>query len=165
LRAQEKTLTVRSIAEAPERLTQGPLARHLEQTICVRLLNEWALRAGLDLNDPCHRLAPRTVRAAEQFMIEHAAELPTMADVARAVGTSVRTLSAAFKSFRGYPPSAFLREQRLQGARRVLSAAPPGASVSAIAAAWGYINMGEFARSYRLRFGERPSDTLRRGTA
>lgn len=155
----------RSIAEAPERLTQGPLARHLEQTICVRLLNEWALRAGLDLNDPCHRLAPRTVRAAEQFMIEHAAELPTMADVARAVGTSVRTLSAAFKSFRGYPPSAFLREQRLQGAHRVLSAAPLGASVSAIAAAWGYINMGEFARSYRLRFGERPSDTLRRGTA
>ena len=30
----------RSIAEAPERLTQGPLARHLEQTICVRLLND-----------------------------------------------------------------------------------------------------------------------------
>ena len=52
----------RSIAEAPEHLTAGPLARHLEQTICVRLLNEWALRAGFDLSDPCHRLAPRTVR-------------------------------------------------------------------------------------------------------
>lgn len=32
-------------------------------------------------------------------------------------------------------------------------AAAPGATVSAIANALGYINLGEFARSYRDRFG------------
>lgn len=151
----------RSVAETPDQIASGPVARHLEQTICVRLLSEWSRRAGLDLADPRQRLAPRHVRAAEQYMIEHAAELPTLADVAQAVGTSVRTLSGTFKTFRGYPPGAFLREQRLQGVRRALQAAPPGIGVAAIAAAWGYINMGEFARSYRQRFGERPSETLR----
>jgi AraC-like DNA-binding protein len=106
----------RSIAEAPETVATGRAAHHLEQTICVRLLNEWSMRAGLDLDDPRHRLAPRHVRAAEQYMIEHAADLPTIADVAKAVGTSIRTLSGTFKAFRGYAPSVFLREQRLLGA-------------------------------------------------
>lgn len=153
----------RSVAETPGALASGRTARHMEQVIVVRLLNEWSRRIGLDLEDPRHTLAPRSVRAAEQYMTDHAANLPTIAEVAAAVGTSVRTLSGAFKTFRGYPPSAFLRERRLEGARRALEAAAPGATVASIAADWGYINMGEFAASYRRRFGERPSETLRRG--
>lgn len=153
----------RSVAEAPDRVASGRVARHLEQMICVRLLGEWSNRAGLDLDDPRHQLAPRHVRSAEQYMVDHAADLPTIAEVARAVGTSVRTLSGTFKAFRGYPPSTFLREQRLQGAHRSLLAAASGESVAEIASEWGYVNMGEFARSYRRRFDELPSQTLRRG--
>ena len=152
----------RSIAEAPDTIATGRIARHLEQMICVRLLNEWSVRAGLDLNDPRHQIAPRHVRLAEQYMIDHAEELPTIAEVARFVGTSVRTLSSTFKSFRGYPPSAFLREQRLLGVHRALQAAQSHETVAFIASSWGYINMGEFARSYRQRFDELPSQTMRR---
>jgi transcriptional regulator GlxA family with amidase domain len=97
-------------------------------------------------------------------MIDHAADLPTIAEVAKAVGTSVRTLSGTFKAFRGYPPSTFLREQRLKGAHGSLRAARQGESVASIASEWGYINLGEFARSYRQRFGELPSETLRQRT-
>ncbi|WP_427025631.1 AraC family transcriptional regulator [Aureimonas ureilytica] len=153
---------MRCIAEAPDRLASDRVGRHLEQTICVHLLNEWAGNAGLDLSDPRNALAPRVVRMAESYMAERAAELPAMTEVARAAGTSLRALSEAFRRFRGYPPSQFLREQRLQGVRRDLQAAAPGSSVADIAAAWGYINKGDFARVYRMRFGETPSRTLRR---
>ncbi|WP_062218654.1 MULTISPECIES: AraC family transcriptional regulator [unclassified Aureimonas] len=153
---------MRCIAEAPDRLAHDRVGRHLEQTICVHLLNEWASRAGLDLSDPRHALAPRVVRAAEAYMSEHAADLPTMAEVARAAGTSLRSLTEAFRRFRGTTPSQFLREQRLQRVRRDLETALPGQTVAEIAAAWGYINKGDFARAYRQRFGETPSTTLRR---
>nr|WP_271587324.1 helix-turn-helix domain-containing protein [Bradyrhizobium sp. CCBAU 53415] len=46
--------------------------------------------------------------------------------------------------------------------RRDLYGAAPRQSVSGVAYAWGYINLGEFARAYRARFAERPSETLRR---
>ncbi len=153
---------VRCIAEAPDRVARDRVGRHLEQTICIHLLNEWAANAGLDLSEPRNSLAPRTVRAAELFMSEHAMDLPTMTEVARAVGTSLRTLSEAFKTFRGYSPSAYLREQRLQGVRRDLLSAPAGSTVGELAGVWGYVNLGEFARVYRQRFGELPSHSLKR---
>ncbi len=153
---------MRCIAEAPDRLASGRVGQHLEQTVCVHLLNEWAMQAGLDLSDPRQALAPRIVRAAESYMAERAADLPPMTEVARACGTSLRALTEAFRRFRGYPPSQFLRERRLQGVRRDLQAALPGQTVAEIAAAWGYINKGDFARTYKARFGELPSRTLRR---
>ena len=102
------------------------------------------------------------VRAAEAYMAERAAELPAMAEVVRAAGASLRSLTEAFRKFRGTTPSQFLREQRLQGVRRDLQTALPGQTVAEIAAAWFYINKGDFVRLYRQRFGETPSRTLRR---
>jgi AraC family ethanolamine operon transcriptional activator len=34
--------------------------------------------------------------------------------------------------------------------------------VQEVAARWGFSHMGQFSSDYRLQFGERPSDTLRR---
>lgn len=159
--------TARCVAESPEHMAEGRLGAHLEQSLCVHILQEWAgraARAGLDLNSPMNRIAPRYVRAAEEFMSANAASLPTMGEVASAVGTSVRALSGAFTRFRGVTPGAFLREQRLQGARRDLLATDPesGTTVSVIAFRWGYLNLGEFAGGYRKRFNELPSHTLQR---
>lgn len=153
---------VRCIAEAPDRLARDRAGRHLEQTICIHLLNEWAARAGIDLDSTRNTIVPRHVRIAEQYMADHAAGMPTMTEVARAAGISLRTLTDAFRKFRGYAPSQFLREQRLQGVRRGLLNAGPGETVSQVASLWGFMNLGEFARIYRERFGELPSRTLQR---
>lgn len=159
--------TVRCVAEAPEQIVQGRLGIHLEQSLCAHLLQEWAGRAahaGFDLSSPMNRIAPRYVRAAEEFMSANAASLPTMGEVASVVGTSVRALSGAFARFRGMTPGAFLREQRLQGVQRDLLTADleSGTTVSAVAFRWGYLSLGEFAGIYRKRFGELPSQTLQR---
>jgi AraC-like DNA-binding protein len=40
--------------------------------------------------------------------------------------------------------------------------APAGATVSDVAARWGFYQFGRFAAQYRQLFGETPSATLRR---
>jgi transcriptional regulator GlxA family with amidase domain len=55
---------------------------------------------------------------------------------------------------------AFAKMVRLKHARRMLSSGDPEASVTLVAFACGFGNLGHFARDYRQTFGERPSATL-----
>jgi transcriptional regulator GlxA family with amidase domain len=58
---------------------------------------------------------------------------------------------------------SYLREIRLQHARKDLSAADPTeTTVTEIATRWGFLHPGRFSAQYRERFGEPPSATLRR---
>ena len=153
---------VRSVAEAPERVKSGRVGAHLEEAICVELLRNWADRAGINLEGGARSAAPHYVRQAEQFIEEYANSVPTIAEIAKAAGISVRALSGAFRDFRGTTPSAYLREKRLVGVRRALLGASRTETVASIASEWGYVNFGVFAKSYRARFGELPSQTLGR---
>ena len=49
-------------------------------------------------------LLPRTVRRAEAFIVEHACEPLTLADIANAAGVPVRTLLHSFRRFRNVSP-------------------------------------------------------------
>lgn len=153
---------VRSIAEAPDRMESDRIGAHVEEAICLSLLRQWAAGAGIDLASGARSAAPHYVRTAEIFMQEHAQAAPTIGKVAEAAGVSVRALSGAFRRFRNHSPRDFLREQRLRGVRDALLAAGTGETVSSIASRWGYVNFGVFARGYRKRFGELPSETIRR---
>lgn len=137
-----------------------PMARHLEELICMDLLQIWAEGAGISLRDGARMAAPRHVRAAEEIMASEARDPPSMAQVADRVGVSVRTLSEGFRRFRGMTPRDFLRARRLEGLRAALRAAGPGDSVTSVAADWGYVNLGALAQVYRTRFGETPGQTL-----
>ena len=153
---------VRAIAEAPDRLAADRVGRHLEQTVCIHLLNEWAAQAGLDLDEPRRGVAPRHVRIAEHYMAEHAASLPSMTEGRPGGG---RQPAQPDRGLQAFPR---LHPQRLPARTPPAGGAPPAAgragsdmTVSRAAYALGYVNLGEFARSYRARFGERPSETLR----
>lgn len=106
--------------------------------------------------------APRHVRRAEEFMRAHLGEALTLAAIAEASGTSIRSLTAGFRQFRQTTPMRWLQEQRLQAVRRHLQQARPDESVSSIALHWGFGHLGRFAGDYLRRFGEVPSATLRR---
>lgn len=152
----------RCMAEFPAQMAAGPLGKHVEEAIGMHLLMQWVQSMpGATVLGPPPSLAPKYVRDAERYMIHHARQAPTVSQVAAAVGASVRALSGAFSKFRGTTANAFLREERLKGVRADLLAASPEASVKAIAAYWGYCSMGVFSASYRKRFGELPSQTLR----
>ncbi|USC14021.1 AraC family transcriptional regulator [Rhodococcus sp. 11-3] len=139
---------VRAIRADPVRIAQGPPGAHLQELLLGHLVTEWAAAAD--------------VRRAEQYIREHAADLPTVSEIAAAVGVSVRALSGGFRRHLDTTPNRYLSDVRLQHIRDELAAASAECTVSAVAARWGYVNMGVFAAAYRRRFGENPSRTLAR---
>lgn len=151
--------TSRTAAVDPAAVASGPAGRHLEEMLVAQLLGDWSHRVGLDLSSPRSVPAPGYIRAAVHFIDEHAQDLPTVSEIAAAAGVSARALSGGFAKYVGVSPRAYLNERRLHGVRRELAGG--AASVASAAHAWGYVNLGSFAASYRRRFGENPSQTLR----
>jgi AraC-like DNA-binding protein len=110
-----------------------------------------------------HYAAPGLVRRAEEYMQAHLNENITIIDLLQISNCSRNALFAAFQSFRGYAPMEFLTKQRLQNARERLLQPFPEDSVTSIAFNSGFNHLGRFSQMYRKRFGEVPSDTLRKG--
>ena len=137
--------------------------RHLEEMILVELLREWAQGAGVELEPSVRPAAPHYVQRAEEIFWSEARDAPSIGAVADRVGVSARTLSEGFRRFRGMTPRQFLAARRLDGVRAELESAGDDAGVAHVASRWGYVNFGAFAGLYRRRFGELPSETLRRG--
>jgi AraC-like DNA-binding protein len=105
---------------------------------------------------------PRDVKRAVDYLESHL-ELPlTMADLIAASEVPGRTLVKHFRDFKGTSPMRYLRQARFERVRQALLAADLEESITAIATHWGFTHLGRFAGEYRRRFGESPSDTLRR---
>jgi AraC-like DNA-binding protein len=115
------------------------------------------------LNPPPKDLSPRYLRKAEEFVKEHLDEPITLTLIAKEIGVSARSLQAAFQLHRGYSPMQFLKERRLELAHQRLLKATPGTTIAAIATTAGMDHLGRFSVDYKKRFGESPSQTLRRG--
>jgi AraC-like DNA-binding protein len=103
-------------------------------------------------------IASRDVRRAEAHMRANLGDDISMEELAGVAGVSVRTLQANFLRWRGLSPMNHLRSLRLEFAQARLLA---GSTVSDAAFASGFSHHGRFARYYRERFSESPSDTLR----
>jgi AraC-like DNA-binding protein len=81
-------------------------------------------------------------------------------ELARQVGVSVRTMHDAIKRYRGMSLHRYLRLRRLWLVRKRLIEGSQ--SVKACALAFGFWHLSDFSKSYRLQFGETPSETLAR---
>lgn len=125
--------------------------------LCTRELAAQVL--SRDVNQQ-YMVVPLKLKIAENFVIANVAKAPSVEDVATEARLSVRNLHTLFVKFHGASPSEFIRERRLAGIRSALRNARPGTTVSEIAIAWNYHNFGNFAATYRKRFGELPSETL-----
>jgi len=107
-------------------------------------------------------VASQGVRRAAGYISVNGHEPLRIGDIAMACGTSVRTLYRAFVREHGTTPMQFLRRWRLDRVREALLDAGPGATVTQVAFEHGVTHLGRFAREYARRFGEPPSETLRR---
>jgi AraC family ethanolamine operon transcriptional activator len=104
----------------------------------------------------------RLARDTEALLSKHLDEPPTIAALSEALGTSERTLHAAFHDHLGTTPKAYLKALRLNAARQDLIEADKGTRVTDVALRFGFLHFGWFAHDYRRHFGETPSRTLRR---
>jgi AraC-like DNA-binding protein len=110
-------------------------------------------------------LAPRSVRAVEDYLVAHCAEPLTPEQLAAHAGVSVRSLFLGFQRFRGVSPMRLLRELRLHRTHDELLCGTPGMQVTDVALRWGFCHLGRFGQEYRAMFGESPRDTLRAAQA
>ena len=76
-------------------------------------------------------------------------------EIARALGTSTRTLQRRFESATGRSPSAILQRLRLERARDLLR--DPARSVGDVAMACGFATQAHFATLFRATFGLTPT--------
>lgn len=110
-------------------------------------------------------ILPRSVRRAQALMIAAPTGGIPLPALASGCGVSVRTLQDNFRQFTGFSPSEWWRGYRLDRVRAALRAAGPDIGVTQAATAYGFYHLGRFAEQYRARFGEPPSETLRRARA
>lgn len=74
------------------------------------------------------------------------------------MGASIRHFRRGFKELTGHGPAEFIRQLRLDYARRLLG--KRAGSVAEIAGRAGFITVRHFSRLFRLRFGMNPSSLL-----
>ncbi|MGP9812749.1 AraC family transcriptional regulator [Rhodopseudomonas sp. NSM] len=138
------------------------MLREFEHTLMVSLLSV----ARHNFSDQLDRNAPDTapdyVRVAEEFIAAAWNRAITINDLAAVTNVGVRSLFKSFQKHRGYSPMAFAKTIRLNKAREMLLQGDPSRSVTSVAFACGFSNLGHFAHDYRQKHGELPSETLAR---
>jgi transcriptional regulator GlxA family with amidase domain len=95
-------------------------------------------------------------RALERFVMANLARQVSLAEMARATGTSPRTLARRVEAALGTTPQRFA--QRLRAARAAHLLETTTAPVEAVAADVGYADAAAFRRVYRRYTGEAPRD-------
>jgi AraC-like DNA-binding protein len=145
------------------RYRQSPAAVRASENHIVRaLLADIPYRIGAYRDSAGHCAVPHYVWRAERHMranLHSAVSMSALADVA---GVSKRTLQDGFQRFRGKTPSQLARDLRLDLAREAL-VRDGFEKVTDVALEFGFTHLGRFAQAYAARFGESPSETLRRG--
>ncbi|WP_020124303.1 helix-turn-helix domain-containing protein [Streptomyces canus] len=136
----------------------GPAGVEAARNALVELARAVALQ-GLDATEPA--LAPALVQAAKEMAETRLTEAGlSAAALAKDLNVSVRTLQRAFAA-QEQSVSAYLRERRLDHARRALLAGPGRWSVSEIAAHWQFADSSHFTRLFKRRYGRTPTEYLR----
>ncbi len=105
---------------------------------------------------------PADLVRALDWLRGHLSEPIQLELLAQIGGVRPRTLEAHFKMFLGTTPLGWVRRMRLARARQELLHADPQATVTDIALASGFSQLGRFAVQYRKTFGELPSTTIQR---
>lgn len=76
---------------------------------------------------------------------------------------SLRSLYGLFDRHLGVTPGQYIRQRRLERVHACLEdASCPVRSLTELALDHGFLHLGRFSESYRQRFGELPSETLKR---
>jgi AraC-like DNA-binding protein len=149
-------------AHAPDVLAQPEAARTLEHAFVYAMIK--CLSASNPVKMTWGALRHRAVIARfEELLAINYGEPLHLAEMCAAIGVSERTLRISCIEHLGMGPVRYLWLRRMHLAHLAFVEAEPGtATVTHIATANGFWELGRFAVEYRGLFGEAPSATLRR---
>jgi AraC-like DNA-binding protein len=155
---------VRDELDQTASLIHHPLiADQLRHSVMSGLLLSVPHRYHEELTAPALPGPPRAVRRVLDTIHDEPERPFSVTDLAEIGGMSVRSLQEGFRRHVGCAPMTYLQQVRLGRAHETLRHADPSRiTVSAVAHRWGFAHLGRFASAYRRRFGQSPSETLRR---
>jgi AraC-like DNA-binding protein len=145
--------------QQPDTLSLLGVDDMLYRTAALLLLPEEAIDSGGAVQGG--GLTGPVDRACD-YIRGHLGEPIRLADLEAVSGLKPRSLQIAFQRRHGCSAREWIRDQRLEAARRLLSGIGRPRSVTAVALQCGFTRLATFSRAYATHFGERPSDTLRR---
>jgi AraC family ethanolamine operon transcriptional activator len=111
---------------------------------------------------PAIRKYVRICRLVDEFICNDTLEIPSSAEIADAVGVTIRTLHNAMIAVKGMSLQRFMMLNRLWAVRAALLRAGPEDLIKTIALDHRFWHLGRFSQTYRAFFGESPSDTMLR---
>ena len=107
-------------------------------------------------------IRPRHIRNAAEYIHSHFNDNITLEKLVNVSGVSQRSLHSGFKKFYGTSPMRYLKNVRLDLVRLELKNSDLRfTTVTDVAYACGFNHLSKFAKQYKLRFSELPSETLR----
>lgn len=133
---------------------------YLEKVLIAGLLHTQPHDYLEELLAPGAPARPRTVKRVIDLIEANPETNFSLTDLARHAGVGARRLQAAFHETLNTSPTDYLRRIKLEHARADLLTGTYG--VASTAYRWGFNHPGRFSALYRKKFGESPSETLRR---
>ena len=105
---------------------------------------------------------PADVKRVLEYIHAYPQRTPSLKRLVEVANVPGRTLIHHFNQFLQTSPVRYARDLRFERAKAELERAGTSHSVGEVARLWGFSHLGRFATEYRQRFGESPSDTLRK---
>ncbi|MEH6494064.1 helix-turn-helix domain-containing protein [Halopseudomonas sp.] len=138
------------------------LQQDLATTALLALLSEEHMTSD---TTPSYNHRKRVVDQVKAHLAANPQLAVSMTELCELTHVSRRTLQYSFESILGISPLQFLRTARLNQVRRILSDPRHDTPIAITAANWGFWHAGQFAKDYKVLFGENPSETVRRANA
>ena len=135
--------------------------RQVSRTIFTMLLSGQSHNYSEEIRAVATPGAPKHIERTYQFIMENYDQDIGIQQLTEISGVSMRALYAGFKRYKGISPMLALKNRRLEAAHEDLFTGMTGEGVTEIALEWGFTHLGNFAKDYQRRFGEKPSETLR----
>lgn len=132
-----------------------------EKNLISILLNSQPHNYSLELE---RRLSgkPSYLNYLEIVFRENLAQPVTLNELEKMLGVSREKLYHDFNLYYGQSPVAYLRNLRFEESYKRLKNIKPWENVSSIAMDCGFQQLGRFSQEYKNRFGELPSETLKK---
>ena len=147
--------------KCPNLITEKHVSAELEQALLALILHNIDHNYSTQILGSDRLIMPKSVRRARSFIERAFAEPLALDDIVKAAGCSKRALYSAFKEFLGITPLNYLKNVRFQDVHERLQPAYTSDTVFKIAHQSGFTHMGRFSSEYLLRYGKKPSNTLR----
>jgi transcriptional regulator GlxA family with amidase domain len=158
---QMVSFLINQIDAGPSRFHPLALAEFEQALIVSYLTSNYSNHSHYFSREPA-AVTSAQIRLVEDYITANWDQPLSVEALSIISGVSARSIFLSFRKIRGYSPMQFVKLVRLEHAYQALSNPTDTTTVTSVAFACGFGNLGHFSAYYFRQFRESPSMTLRR---